>query len=133
MHPDGAKLELKGERKNRNLFIQDIFHGRLPPSWVTGLVATVKAAPEGYSAGANVLTSKVWSLGAPALVIVGDAACATTWRLGYSLQTAMESALALCDSMFKSSNLAQALQTLNNNVIAQNNALARIDRVVRDP
>ena len=68
---------------------------------------------------------------APAVVIVGDAACATTWRLGYSLQTAIDGAIALGDSLFKSTRLSEALESLNAaDKIAETNALARIDRVV---
>lgn len=69
---------------------------------------------------------------APAVVIAGDAACATTWRLGYSLETAIDGAIALSDSLFKSTNLGEALESLNAaDKIAEANALARIDRVVR--
>lgn len=71
------------------------------------------------------------SSAAPAVVIVGDAACATTWRLGYSLETAIDGAISLTDSLFKSINLGEALESLNDaDRIAETNALARIDRVV---
>lgn len=66
------------------------------------------------------------------MVIVGDAACATTWRLGYGLETALDGAIALTDSFFKFDHLTQALESLNDaERIAETNALARIDRVVR--
>lgn len=74
---------------------------------------------------------RVSTAATPAVVIVGDAACATTWRLGYSLETAIDGAIALSDSLFKSTNLSEALESLNAaNKIAEANALARIDRVV---
>lgn len=68
---------------------------------------------------------------APAITIVGDAAHAMTWRLGYSLETALDSAVALADSMFKSQRLKDALASLNNARLREINALVKIDKVVR--
>lgn len=68
---------------------------------------------------------------APAITIVGDAAHAMTWRLGYSLETALESAVMLADRMFKSPCLRDALASLNDDRLKEVNALVRVDRVVR--
>jgi hypothetical protein len=48
----------------RNVFLrgdatlQVLFQQHLPSSWLDGLAASVVADPDGYSAGANVLTSR---------------------------------------------------------------------------
>lgn len=103
----------------------------LPESWVDGLAGAIMRQPIGFSLGGNVLVNKVSSTKlAPAITIVGDAAHAMTWRLGYSLETALESAVALADSMFKSQRLEDALDALNNSRLAEVNALVKIDKVV---
>lgn len=111
--------------------LQTMFGFGLPDEWVDGLARAVMRQPIGFSMGGTVIVSKLASPElAPAITIVGDAAHAMTWRLGYSLETALDSAVGLVDSMYKASRLSEALESLNNDRLKEISALAKIDKVV---
>eukprot|EP00892_Ulva_mutabilis_P007463 jgi/Ulvmu1/5089/UM021_0106.1 len=110
--------------------IAAMFGFGLPDGWVEGLARAVMHQPIGFSMGGNVLVSKVATPElAPGITIVGDAAHAMTWRLGYSLETALDSAVELADSMFKAERLTDALASLNNDRLKEVSAMVKIDKV----
>jgi 2-polyprenyl-6-methoxyphenol hydroxylase-like FAD-dependent oxidoreductase len=111
--------------------MQDLFLGQLPKVWTDAIADALIAHPEGFSMGGNVFTSKLASPEViPSVVLVGDAGHATSWRLGYSLETALGTAAALGRSLRASDRLSEALCRLNDERQGNVSALSQIDRLV---
>jgi 2-polyprenyl-6-methoxyphenol hydroxylase-like FAD-dependent oxidoreductase len=112
--------------------LQDVFQQQLPQQWVDQLAAAVASAPNGYTCGASVVTNRLASPdAAPALAIIGDAAHATSQRLGLGVQAAVESAVALGAALSTAEHLPAALKDLNTRRQKEATALASVDRLVR--
>jgi 2-polyprenyl-6-methoxyphenol hydroxylase-like FAD-dependent oxidoreductase len=98
--------------------MQAVFINSLPETWIvalTDVIANKLASPEA----------------APAMAVLGDAAHGTSWRLGFSLQAAVESAVALGAALQAAGSLGQALHALNEQRAETTAALANLDRLVR--
>ena len=112
--------------------MQAIFMHLLPQTWATALAEAVMAEPAGFVHGATVITNKLASpTNVPAITLVGDAAHATSWRLGYSLQAAVGSAVALGSALRAADSLSDALQNYSDTRTEPMSALANMDRLVR--
>lgn len=116
---------------SHSTLLQKLFMNMLPATWVATLAAALVQHPAGFNHGATVVTSQLASPNAPAVAIVGDAAHATTWRLGYSLQNALQTVATLRQVMLSEANLARALEQLTSKRAPDMAALGQVDRVVR--
>jgi hypothetical protein len=112
--------------------MQELFLGQVPRVWTDAVADAYMAQPKGYSMGGNVLTNKLASPETvPGVALVGDAGHATSWRLGFSLETSLGTAAALGRSLRTSNKLSEALHRLNDEQQGKASALAQIDRLVR--
>lgn len=110
--------------------LDGLFNGKLPQVWINQLASAVASRTFGLSKGATLVANKLASPDkAPAVVLVGDAGHATTWRMGYSLQTAIETAAALGAALKAAPNLREALLTFSEERQPEAAALAQLDRL----
>lgn len=114
--------------------IKAMFNGVLPPAWVDAIARGVSAAPLGHSRGPNLVTNKLASPAkVPAVAVVGDAGHATTPRMGYGLECAVETSIALVTALQGASGVNAALEEYNKRRQPDMTALSSLDRLVRRP
>ena len=107
-----------------------MFTATLPQPWLDALTDAIMAEPTGVSRGATVIANKLAAPdAAPGIALVGDAAHAVSWRLGLSLQAALESAAALGSAMGSCDDVAAALQEYQAKRCGATEALANVDRL----
>ena len=111
--------------------MQELFLGALPAEWTSQLAAAFAKKPNGHSRSGTVMCAKLASPEkAPGVVVVGDAGFGTSWRLGYSMETAVSAAASLGRAMRTSPTLSAALTRWSAEVQPAATALAKIDRLV---
>lgn len=112
--------------------MQELFVGKLPTEWTAALAAAFAMKPAGYTRSGTVMCAKFTAPEkAPGVAVVGDAAFGTSWRLGYSMETAVSAAASLGRVMRTSETLSEALKRWSDEVQPAAMALAKIDRLVR--
>lgn len=112
--------------------VEGLFSKVLPAAWVEAIARGVEAAPLGHSRGPNLVTNKLASPEkAPAIAVVGDAGHATTPRMGYGLQCAIETSIALVAALQGASGVNAALRDFNASRQPDMTALSSLDRLVR--